>query len=80
MVTKNTNKKPRRLFVFSYPGQPTATVNVIVENLKKAQNGRANTQRSLLYQYKRAASIADSVVLRWRYLKFVPHSAKQAKP
>ena len=80
MVTKNTNKKPRRLFVCSYPGRPTATVNIVVENLKKAQQGRANVQRSLLYQYKKAASINKDTVLHWKLLTLEPHRAKQAKP
>ena len=80
MVTKNTNKRPRRLFVFSYPGRPTATVNVVVDNLKKAHQGRANAQRSLLYQYKKAASIDKDTVLYWNRLTLEQHRANQAKP
>jgi hypothetical protein len=79
LVTKNTDKQPRRLFVFSYPGQPDATVNVVVETLKKAQRGRANAQKSLLFQYKKAAGIGKEVFLNWKNLKLETHSASLAR-
>ena len=79
MVTKNRDKRPKRLYVFTYPGQPTATVNVVVDTLKKAQAGRANAQRSILYQYKRTAGIKLEMLLKWKFLKLESHAASEAQ-
>jgi hypothetical protein len=79
MVNESSDRRPRRLFVFTYPGHPTATVNVVVENLKKAQNGRANAQRSLLFQYKKAAKIDKNLQLHWKRLELEPHTAREAR-
>lgn len=79
VATEKPTKQARRLFVFTYPGQPTATVNVVVANLKKAQNGRANMQLSLLFQYKKKAGIDKNLHLEWKKLQLEPHAAREAR-
>jgi hypothetical protein len=79
MATKNSDRMPRRMFVFAYPGKPNATINIVVENLKKAQRGRVNAQQSLLHLYKKKAGISKEANLQWSKLTLVTAAAYEAE-
>ena len=71
-VVRRFNKRTTQLHDVKYPGLPTRTLHIIVDNLELARKGDEGMQAFFIRQYKSQVGVGTEVYLEWDKLSLVP--------
>ncbi|HWT40756.1 MAG TPA: hypothetical protein VN081_05855 [Dongiaceae bacterium] len=69
-MPRRFNKRTTQLHDVKYPGFPTRTLHIIIDNYELAQKGDEGMQAFFIRQYKAMAKISGDIHLEWDKLQF----------